>query len=63
MFGMVALGLLEVVLSMFGSGLGLFGFGGMGLIFALAGLVLGVFMLILDFDFVEQGVRAGYRRA
>jgi uncharacterized YccA/Bax inhibitor family protein len=59
MFGMVALGLLEVVLSMFGSGLGLFGFGGMGFLFALAGLVLGVFMLILDFDFVEQGVRAG----
>ena len=24
-----------------------------------AGLVLGVFMLILDFDFVEQGVAAG----
>ena len=26
---------------------------------AIAGLVLGVFMLILDFDFVEQGVATG----
>ena len=31
----------------------------LGFIFALAGLVLGVFMLILDFDFVENGVAAG----
>jgi uncharacterized YccA/Bax inhibitor family protein len=59
MFGMVGLGLLEMVLGAFGSQLGLFGFGGIGLLFAIAGLVLGVFMLILDFDFVEQGVAAG----
>ncbi|PVG81716.1 hypothetical protein DDE18_17200 [Nocardioides gansuensis] len=59
MFGMVALGLLELVLSFFGSQIGFFGFGGLGLIFAIVGLVLGVFMLILDFDFVENGVRAG----
>ena len=59
MFGMVGLGLLEMVLSIFGSQIGLFGFGSMGLLFAIAGLVLGVFMLILDFDFVEQGVAAG----
>jgi uncharacterized YccA/Bax inhibitor family protein len=55
-FGMVGLSLLELVLGMFGSELGLFGFGSLGLLFAVAGLVLGVFMLILDFDFVEQGV-------
>jgi uncharacterized YccA/Bax inhibitor family protein len=55
-FGMVGLSLLEMVLGMFGSQLGLFGFGGMGLLFAVVGLVLGVLMLILDFDFVEQGV-------
>ncbi len=55
-FGMVALSLLEFVLSLFGSQLGLFGFGGAGLLFSIVGLVLGVFMLILDFDFVEQGV-------
>ncbi|MFC5727955.1 MULTISPECIES: Bax inhibitor-1/YccA family membrane protein [Nocardioides] len=59
MFGMVALGLMELVLSMFSSQLGLFGFGPMGLIFSVVGLVLGVFMLILDFDFVEQGIRNG----
>ena len=59
MFGMVGLGLLEMVLGAFGSQLGLFGFGSLGLLFAIAGLVLGVFMLILDFDFVEQGVAAG----
>ncbi len=59
MFGMVGLGLLEMVLGAFGSQLGLFGFGGMGLLFSVVGLVLGVFMLILDFDFVEKGVAAG----
>ncbi|HYH35155.1 MAG TPA: Bax inhibitor-1/YccA family protein [Nocardioides sp.] len=59
MFGMVALSLLEMGLGLFGNELGLFGFGGLGLVFAVVGLVLGVFMLILDFDFVEQGVAAG----
>jgi uncharacterized YccA/Bax inhibitor family protein len=55
-FGMVGLSLIEVVLGMFNSELGLFGFGGVGMLFSIAGLVLGVFMLVLDFDFVEQGV-------
>ncbi|MBD8870457.1 Bax inhibitor-1/YccA family protein [Nocardioides donggukensis] len=58
MFGMIALGLLEMGLSMFSNELGLFGFGALGLLFAIGGLVLGVFMLILDFDFVERGVAA-----
>jgi uncharacterized YccA/Bax inhibitor family protein len=58
-FGMVGLSVLELVLSMFSSELGLFGFGGIGLVFSIVGLVLGIFMLILDFDFVEQGVAAG----
>ena len=44
---------------MFGAGIGLYGFSGIGLLFAIAGLVLGIFMLILDFDFVENGIRAG----
>jgi len=56
-FGMIGLSLMELVLGMFGSSFGLFGFGGLGMLTAIAGLVLGVFMLILDFDFVEQGVR------
>jgi uncharacterized YccA/Bax inhibitor family protein len=59
MFGMVGLGLLELVLSMFGDSLGLFGFGALGMLTAIAGLVLGIFMLILDFDFVEQGIANG----
>jgi uncharacterized YccA/Bax inhibitor family protein len=58
-FGMVGLALLEIVLGFFSAELGLFGFGSLGLVFSIAGLVLGVFMLILDFDFVEQGVAAG----
>ena len=58
-FGMVGLGLLEMVLGVFGAGLGVYGFGATGFLFALVGLVLGIFMLILDFDFVENGVRAG----
>jgi uncharacterized YccA/Bax inhibitor family protein len=59
MFAMVGLGLLEIVLSLFGASIGLYGFSAIGLLFAIAGLVLGVFMLILDFDFVENGIRAG----
>jgi uncharacterized YccA/Bax inhibitor family protein len=59
MFGMVALSLMEIVLGLFSSQLGLFGFGPLGLLFAIAGLVLGVFMLILDFDFIEQGIANG----
>jgi uncharacterized YccA/Bax inhibitor family protein len=58
-FGMIALSLMELVLGMFNSSFGLFGFGGLGVLTAIAGLVLGVFMLILDFDFVEQGIAAG----
>ncbi|GAA5109494.1 Bax inhibitor-1/YccA family protein [Alloalcanivorax gelatiniphagus] len=59
MFGMVGLGLLSLLLGAFGINTGLYGNGPLGLVFALAGLVLGVFMLILDFDFVENGVAAG----
>jgi uncharacterized YccA/Bax inhibitor family protein len=55
-FGMVGLSLMELVLSMFNASVGLFGFGTLGMLTAIAGLVLGVFMLILDFDFVEQGI-------
>ena len=55
-FGMIGLSLMEMVLGLFGAQLGLFGFGGLGLLTAIAGLVLGVFMLVMDFDFVEQGI-------
>ncbi|MFT4081906.1 MAG: Bax inhibitor-1/YccA family protein [Nocardioides sp.] len=56
MFGMVGLSLMELVLGLFGSSFGLFGFGGLGIVTAVAGLALGVFMLILDFDMVENGI-------
>jgi uncharacterized YccA/Bax inhibitor family protein len=57
--GVVAISLLEVVLSLFGAQIGFFDDGALGLIFAVVGLALGVFMLVLDFDFVEQGVANG----
>ena len=55
-FGMVGISILGLLLSLFGVDLGIFGNGPLGALFAVAGLVLGVFMLILDFDFVEQGI-------
>jgi uncharacterized YccA/Bax inhibitor family protein len=58
-FGMVGISLMSLVLSLFGIDLGIFGTGGLGVLFALAGLVLGIFMLILDFDFVEKGIAMG----
>jgi uncharacterized YccA/Bax inhibitor family protein len=59
MLGVVAISLIEVVLGLFGAQIGLFGDGKLGLLFAVVGLALGVFMLVLDFDFVEQGVANG----
>ena len=58
-FGMVGLSILELVLSAFGNGTGLFGVTPLGMITAFAGLVLGIFMLILDFDFIERGIAQG----
>lgn len=57
--GMVGLSVLELVLGLFGSSMGLFGVSGIGMLTAFAGLALGVFMLVMDFDFVQQGVRNG----
>jgi uncharacterized YccA/Bax inhibitor family protein len=59
MFGMVGLAILQLIVSQFGGDLGIGGVTGIGFVFSLLGLVLGIFMLILDFDFVENGVRAG----
>jgi len=58
-FGMVGLSVLELVLNLFGNGTGLFGVSGLGMVTAFAGLILGIFMLILDFDMVERGIRQG----
>jgi uncharacterized YccA/Bax inhibitor family protein len=59
MFGFVALSLLDLVLGFFHASFGFNGFGGIGLIASVAGLGLGVLMLILDFDFIERGIAAG----
>jgi uncharacterized YccA/Bax inhibitor family protein len=59
MFGFIAVGLLDFVLQFFGKSFGFNGFGTMGLISSVIGVVIAVFMLILDFDFVERGVAAG----
>lgn len=57
--GFGALLLVGFALQMFGVNTGLFGDGPLGLLIAVAGLGFGVVGLILDFDMVEQGVRAG----
>ena len=50
---------MDLILSLFNVDLGLNGFGTLGLLMSIAGLILGVLMLILDFDFVEQAIAAG----
>ncbi|MBA2640852.1 MAG: Bax inhibitor-1/YccA family protein [Nocardioidaceae bacterium] len=59
MFGFVAVTMLDFVLSFFGAAIGFNGFGPLGLIMSILGVVLGVFMLILDFDYVEKAIAAG----
>ncbi|KAA1422754.1 Bax inhibitor-1/YccA family protein [Mumia zhuanghuii] len=59
MFGFVALLLVNFVLSFFGADFGLRDMTGLGLIVSVVAVVLGVLCLILDFDFVENGIRAG----
>ena len=59
MFGFVAVSLLDFALSFFGNSFGFNGFGTMGLISSFIGVIIAVFMLILDFDFVERGIAAG----
>ncbi len=49
----------DFLLAMFGAQIGFNDFGTLGLIFSFVGLALGVLYLILDFDMVENGVRAG----
>jgi uncharacterized YccA/Bax inhibitor family protein len=61
MFSFVGVMLLNLVLSLTGvleSG-GLRGFNALGLLVSAVAVVLAVFMLILDFDFVEKGIAAG----
>ncbi len=59
MFGFVAVSMLDLVLHFFGADFGFNGLGMLGLLSSVVGVVLGVLMLILDFDFVERAVAAG----
>jgi uncharacterized YccA/Bax inhibitor family protein len=61
MFSFVGVMIINLVLSMTGvltSG-GLRGFGTLGLIVSAIAVVIAVFMLIMDFDYIERGVAAG----
>jgi uncharacterized YccA/Bax inhibitor family protein len=57
--GMVGVMLLNLVTNLLGFDFLNLSSGLMGLLFSGLGVVLGVFMLILDFDFVERGIAAG----
>jgi uncharacterized YccA/Bax inhibitor family protein len=59
MFGFIGVALLDFLLHFAGLDFGFNGFGTLGLLMSVAGLILGVLMLILDFDFVEKAVAAG----
>jgi len=59
MFGFVGVAMLDFVLSFFGASFGFNGFGTLGLISSVIAVVIAVFMLILDFDYVERGIAAG----
>lgn len=59
MFGFVAVSLLDFVMSLFHHSFGFNGLGPLGLVSSVIGVVIAVFMLILDFDFIENGIRAG----
>jgi uncharacterized YccA/Bax inhibitor family protein len=58
-FGFVGVSLLDFLLHFAGLDFGFNGFGTLGLLMSVAGVVLGVLMLILDFDFIERAVAAG----
>ena len=59
-WGFVALSLVDFVLSFFRSDFGFNNpFSPFAILISFVGLALGIFMLILDFDFVERGVAAG----
>ena len=57
-FGFVGLILVDFVLGLLGMPFGWNEYGAVGFIASVVGLVLGVLMLVLDFDYVERGVAA-----
>jgi uncharacterized YccA/Bax inhibitor family protein len=57
--GFFVVTMFDFLLSLFGASIGFNGFGGLGLVMSFIGLALGIGYLILDFNMIEQGVRAG----
>ena len=59
--GYFILGFVSLIASFFGvgQGYGFYGVSGLGLLLAVAGVALASFFLVLDFDQIEKGVRAG----
>lgn len=60
-FGYLALALMSLVSSFFGvgDGWGFYGAGPLGILLSVAGVAIASFFLILDFDFIERGIRNG----
>ena len=60
-FGYIIIALISLVTSFFGvgDGWGFYGVGGLGILLCVAGVALASLFLILDFDFIEQGIRNG----
>jgi uncharacterized YccA/Bax inhibitor family protein len=60
-FGYVIVALISLVTALFGvgGGWGFYGVGGLGILLCVAGVALASLFLILDFDFIEQGIRNG----
>ncbi|MGW5360518.1 Bax inhibitor-1/YccA family protein [Actinopolymorpha pittospori] len=57
--GFFLLVMVNFVLGLFGASFGASGLGGLGLVFAIIGVALACFNLMLDFDYVDQGIAAG----
>lgn len=58
-FSFIGVGLVDFVLSFFGASVGLNGFGVTGALFSAVGVVLAIFMLMSDFDAVENAIAYG----
>jgi uncharacterized YccA/Bax inhibitor family protein len=60
--GYLVISLVSVLSAIFlgvGDGWGFFGVGALGILLCVAGVALASFFLILDFDYIEQGIRHG----
>jgi uncharacterized YccA/Bax inhibitor family protein len=60
-FGYLIVSLVSLVTAMFGvgDGWGFYGVGGLGILLCVAGVALAAFFLILDFDFIDRGIKNG----